>query len=107
MCDKRIQEDGTGRAVMIMCKAELDKWVLIARILHGTGSFYTLFCLTPVCSSLISISLHVASGFEQLLIPTALQVQEPFLVFSVISYKVQADLPGSCPCGFLEAYLLL
>lgn len=92
---------------MIMCKAEPDKCVLTAHILHVTGSFYTLLCLTPICSSLISISLHIASGFEQLLIPTVLPFQEPFLVYSVISYKVQVALPGSGPCSFLESYQLL
>lgn len=96
-----------GQAVMIMCKAEPDKCVLTAHILHVTGSFYTLLCLTPICSSLISISLHIASGFEQLLIPTVLPFQELFLVYSVISYKVQVALPGSGPCSFLESYQLL
>lgn len=69
-------------------KAKPDKCVLTVHIFHRTGSFYALLCLTQICSSLVSISLHIASGFEQLLIPTAVPLQEKFLLYSVISYKV-------------------
>uniref|UniRef100_A0A8C3MTH6 E3 ubiquitin protein ligase n=1 Tax=Geospiza parvula TaxID=87175 RepID=A0A8C3MTH6_GEOPR len=61
LCNEKIQEARTGQAVMIVGKAEPDNCVLIAHVSHGTGSFYTLLCLTPICSSLVSIPLHIAS----------------------------------------------
>lgn len=76
---KKIQEDRTGQDSRIV-HDHVQGW---ARQIHTdcpyfpwAGSLYTLLCLTQIHSSLISISPHIASGFEQLLILTAQELSQ-------------------------------
>lgn len=97
-----------GQAAAIICEAEADKCVLIACILYMTSSFYTLLLSNPNLFILAPpYSAHPSWVCTTRLIPTALPVQDPPLIYSLISCKVQVDLPGSSTCTFVVAYQLI